>query len=107
MFDTTNAKCREVDPDIFFPDTNNQPAEEVRVIISLCSHCPVYKDCYDYAMQNDVYGWWAGLTRQERKEKQKALGIKATPISFTTNYWLITEDGRKSRERRDENRKAS
>ena len=107
MFDTTDAKCREVDPDIFFPDTNNQPAQEVRVILSLCSQCPVFKDCHDYAMQHDLFGWWAGTTREERKAKQKALGIVPTPISFTTNYWLITEDGRKKREQRENDRKAS
>ncbi len=106
MFDTTDAKCREIDPDIFFPDGYQEP-QEVRVVLSLCSHCPIFKDCYDYAMQHDLYGWWAGTTQAERKQTQKALGITPTPISFTTNYWLITDEGRKKREIRNENRKVS
>lgn len=106
MFDTTDAKCREVDPEIFFPDGFQSP-NEIRVVLSLCSHCPVFKECYDYAMQHDLHGWWAGTTRDERKTKQRELGITPTPISYTTNYWLITEDGRKKREQRDEDRKVS
>lgn len=106
MFDTSESRCREVDPEIFFPDGYQAP-DEIKVVLSLCSHCPVFKQCHDYAMQHDLFGWWAGTTREERKAKQKALGIEPTPISFTTNYWLITEDGRRKREERENNRKAS
>lgn len=106
MFDTSESRCREVDPEIFFPDDYQSP-QEIHVVLSLCSHCPVFKQCHDYAIQHDLFGWWAGTTREERKAKQKALGIEPTPISFTTNYWLITEDGRRKREERENNRKAS
>lgn len=106
MFDTTDAKCREVDPEIFFPDGYQSP-QEIRVVLSLCSHCPVFKECHDYSMQHDLYGWWAGKTREERKAKQKELGIEPTPISYTSNYWVISEDGRKKRKEREAKRKAS
>ena len=106
MFDTTDAKCREVDPEIFFPDGYQAP-QEIRVVLSLCSSCPVFTDCHKYAMEHDLFGWWAGTTRDERRAKQKELGIQPTPISFTTNYWLITDEGRKKRQERMENRKVS
>lgn len=104
MFDTTGAKCREVDPEIFFPDGYQQP-QEVRVVLSLCNHCPVFDNCYEYAMQHDLFGWWAGTTQAQRKAKQKALGIEPKSMSTTIRHWVNAKDGLSQNE--TENRKAS
>ena len=106
MFDTTNAKCRETDPEIFFPE-KNQPQNEIDVIMSLCSRCQVYTKCREYALNHDVEGWWAGLTRAQRKAIQKERGINPEPILYSTNYWLIGEDAIKKRNQREQERKAS
>lgn len=79
MFDTRGAKCAEVDPEIFFPD-NFQPPFEVSTILKVCSNCPVYVACREYSLKHDLHGWWAGMTRNERKQIQKERGIK--PISL-------------------------
>jgi uncharacterized C2H2 Zn-finger protein len=106
LFDTTNAKCRETDPEIFFP-TGFQPQNEIDAVISLCSRCQVFRECLDYALRNDVDGWWAGTTKAERKKMQKARGITPTPILYSTNYWLIGEDAIKKRNEREQKRKVS
>ena len=79
VFDTQDAKCREVDPELFFPE-HTQTKTEVKVILSLCSNCPVFTQCYDYALKNDVIGWWAGTTYNERIKIRKQKKLRANPL---------------------------
>lgn len=104
MFDTTNAKCREIDPEIFFPE-GNQPDEEIKVIKSLCGQCEVFLKCRAYSLQYDVDGWWAGLNKPQRKALQKEQGIVPEPILHSTGYWLIEWDSIQQRNRREKKRK--
>lgn len=106
MFDTTNAKCRETDPEIFFPE-HTQPQNEIKTILSLCSRCQVFTKCREYSLNNDVDGWWAGLTKAQRQKIQKERGIRPEPILHSTSYWLIELDSIKKREKREQERKAS
>ena len=79
MFDTTGAICAQSDPEMFFPE-NFQSPYETHAILRMCSNCPVFKQCREYSLKHDVYGWWAGLTRAERKKIQQERGI--TPVSL-------------------------
>jgi WhiB family redox-sensing transcriptional regulator len=106
MFDTTNAKCRETDPEIFFP-VGSQPQNEIKVVLSLCSQCSLFTKCLSYALHHDLDGWWAGTTKAERRKMQKAKGITPKSILYSTDYWLIGEDAIKAREKRNEERKIS
>jgi hypothetical protein len=79
MFDAVDARCRETDPEIFFPDSN-QSQNEIKVILSLCSNCPVFTKCYDYALHNDVVGWWAGTTYADREKIRKRKRFRPKPL---------------------------
>lgn len=79
MFDATDAKCREIDPEIFFPE-NNQSYAEIRVILSLCSNCPVFAKCHDYALKHDVVGWWAGTTYADREKIRRRKRFRPKPL---------------------------
>lgn len=35
--------------------------------IAICRYCSVSRECYDYAIQNDVTGVWGGTTDKERE----------------------------------------
>lgn len=106
MFDAEGAKCRETDPEVFFPESHPSP-RHLKLIINLCSNCPVFTECRDYALQHDLEGYWAGMSRTERRKKQKQLNIEPKPILQTTNYWLVSLDAIKEREAREKQRKVS
>lgn len=58
------AACRGVDPDIFYPVTDEE-AEEAKAI---CGECPVRQPCLEYAITNrEKDGVWGGATERERR----------------------------------------
>jgi WhiB family redox-sensing transcriptional regulator len=58
------AACRGVDPDIFYP-VSEEEAEEARAV---CRACPVLESCLEWALTNrERDGVWGGATERERR----------------------------------------
>jgi WhiB family redox-sensing transcriptional regulator len=59
-----HAACRGVDPDIFYP-ISEEEAEEAKAI---CASCAVCETCLEYALGNrERDGVWGGATERERR----------------------------------------
>lgn len=60
-------RCREADPEAFFPEKGASARQGKRV----CESCEVRQICLQYALENDEnYGTWGGTTPAERRELQ-------------------------------------
>lgn len=81
MFDARDAKCREVDPELFFE--HEMSVFHYSTLLKLCSNCPVFVKCSDYSLKHDVYGFWAGRTRKERIRIQKDRQINPIGLNIT------------------------
>ena len=61
------ALCAEVDPEIFFPQSNdghNPGADAKRV----CMECRVRAQCLEYALaRKERHGIWGGLSERQRR----------------------------------------
>lgn len=60
--------CREVDPDLFFPEKGR--VDQVADAVAVCGRCPVRAACLDAALRLPVsvdYGVWGGTTANERR----------------------------------------
>lgn len=58
------AACRGVDPDIFYPMTDEE-AEDAKAI---CRQCPVQGLCLEWAISTrEKEGIWGGATERERR----------------------------------------
>lgn len=58
------AACRGVDPDIFYPASD----EEAEAAKAICAVCPVREACLEYALANrERDGVWGGATERERR----------------------------------------
>ncbi|HVC25407.1 MAG TPA: WhiB family transcriptional regulator [Acidimicrobiales bacterium] len=58
------AACRGLDPDIFYP-VSDEDAEEAKAI---CASCPVHQLCLEHALvHRERDGVWGGLTERERR----------------------------------------
>lgn len=69
------AACRqrpEILSDFFAPTPPNH-------IKNICNGCPVLNECYEYALRNEMYGYWGGSTEKERYATRIRLGIPHPP----------------------------
>ena len=56
--------CRDLEPDLFFPD----PSESAVDALTACSACVVRPQCLTWALQTrQQYGIWGGTTEDDRR----------------------------------------
>lgn len=62
------ASCRDLDPDIFFPEGRKSVVVEAEAFAkSICRLCVVQTQCLQYALTNRINnGVWGGATESER-----------------------------------------
>jgi hypothetical protein len=39
---------------------------DIGILRRICGGCPIYKECLSYALGNENYGVWGGMTTNER-----------------------------------------
>jgi WhiB family redox-sensing transcriptional regulator len=62
------ARCRDLDPELFFPVGVGGPAEaQIQAAKAVCALCPVQPDCLNYALTFAEAGVWGGLSEVERQ----------------------------------------
>ncbi len=62
------ARCRGVDPDLFYPE-RGAPGSQAKAV---CRACDVREDCLDYALANgEKFGVWGGLSERERRRVRR------------------------------------
>lgn len=72
------ARCRGLDPDLFFPERGESGDEAKRV----CAECPVSEECLSYALRHRIsHGVWSGLSERQRRKlaRQPRSKPAATP----------------------------
>jgi WhiB family transcriptional regulator, redox-sensing transcriptional regulator len=58
------AACKGVDPEVFHPSEEEDPAPAKAV----CAECPVREACLEHALAvREKHGVWGGLTERERR----------------------------------------
>jgi WhiB family transcriptional regulator, redox-sensing transcriptional regulator len=59
------AACQGIDPEIFYPASDEDDAWEAKAI---CSECPVRQACLEHALAHrEREGVWGGTTERERR----------------------------------------
>ena len=59
-----HAACRGLDPEIFYPETD----EDVEDAKDVCGSCDVQETCLEFALQGrEKEGVWGGATEKERR----------------------------------------
>lgn len=66
--------CRQVDPDLFFPERG----ENATYAKAICSRCPVRDRCRQWAIdKHERHGVWGGTTEQDRREVWRREAVAA------------------------------
>lgn len=73
-----DAACRNLDTEIFFPDSESDAGPALEV----CAVCPVRAECLDWAIVNRQHdGIWGGTTESERKRIRRRRAAAARPAA--------------------------
>jgi WhiB family redox-sensing transcriptional regulator len=60
-----SGRCKGADPEVFYPDDDEDPAVEAKEI---CASCPVREVCLEHALtMREKVGVWGGYTAKERR----------------------------------------
>lgn len=69
------AACKDMPPEVFFPDRNDPDARKHAKAI--CAECQVKEHCLEFALANGgrgnvgAYGIWGGMSERERERLRK------------------------------------
>ena len=69
--DWENAECKrlEIYTNLFYQVEEERSVvayDYINSLRSICTSCPIWKECLTYAMENENYGMWGGMTSVER-----------------------------------------
>jgi WhiB family redox-sensing transcriptional regulator len=69
-------RCKGVDPEIFYPEDDEDPGHEAKLI---CSMCMVCETCLEQAIAGrEKIGVWGGYTARERRRLVRQLRRRAS-----------------------------
>jgi WhiB family redox-sensing transcriptional regulator len=68
------ARCKDEDPELFFPlGTTGPAAAQIAAAKTICMHCPVRMECLEWAMASGQdCGVWGGMSEEERRALKRA-----------------------------------
>ena len=70
----TRGLCRDMDPDLWFPEFDERTteyADQAKQAVAICNVCPVKDECLAYGLKHEDYGIWGGTTPSQRREMRK------------------------------------
>jgi hypothetical protein len=70
QLDMTQAACKDVDPEMFFPEQGSK-YKTAEMAKEVCKSCVIKFDCLQTALENKYDGVWGGLTTVERDSLQR------------------------------------
>ena len=83
----SQAKCKDMDPDVFFPSDG----VGVRVAQRVCLVCPVKLACLEYALAHRVHeGVWGGTSERERRRLLRHRRSTTTAPTTTASEAMAT-----------------
>jgi len=76
--------CKGASTQEFFPERNITPPIH---LLEKCDQCVCASKCAEYAIDNDeIFGYWGGLSRQDRARVIIARGLKRAFRKKPTNF---------------------
>lgn len=75
FYDQGEPICRQVDPDMFFPEPDDPNRNHIiKMAKKACGVCPYQNQCLASALERDEkFGIWGGMTEQERRRLKRGV----------------------------------
>lgn len=84
------ASCRSVDPEVFFPDRQEDHATMAKAI---CRGCPVRMQCLQLALDARLdHGVWGGMTEHERRSLRRSRQRRARRLAAASELHEVLQE---------------
>ena len=80
--DFSDALCREVGVEFFYPEDD---VSIVPLAKKICSNCPVINECLEWGIHHETHGIWGGTVPRTLMMIRNKMGITVKQIS-TLDY---------------------
>lgn len=67
--------CATTDPELFFTDPMRETRPIRETIRFICSTCSLLAECREWGVRHEEYGWWGGLSGEERRVVRRQRGL--------------------------------
>jgi WhiB family redox-sensing transcriptional regulator len=102
-FDASKGLCRGEPTDWWFPVvTDKETIANARAAIQICKQCPIIKQCLNYALRNEGFGIWGGMTEREREVERRRQKIQLNPSTTLVRSKAATTVARQLAELSDD-----
>jgi len=96
QFDPAKGLCRGEPTDWWFPVVHDKATiANARQAIAICRQCPVVNQCLNYALRNEGFGIWGGMTEREREVERRRRNITLTQSTTLVRSKAATSVARK------------
>jgi WhiB family redox-sensing transcriptional regulator len=75
--DFTNAPCKEIGVDFFYPEEDTSDTIYAKKI---CGTCPLIDQCLEWGLHHELHGIWGGTTPNTRDKMRVARKIRLKSI---------------------------
>ena len=86
LFWVDQANCKSMDTNDFFVEDNKKHYDNEPILKRICGACDVQAECLNYALYNNVTGYWGGTSEKTRATTRKRLNIIAKGLAFEGLY---------------------
>lgn len=83
-----DALCAQVDTNLFFPET---PGSSSLAAKRICAECPVKLPCREWAIENNEWGIWGGLSWNQRRQQRSGPHIEHGTAAGARAHYRIGE----------------
>jgi hypothetical protein len=82
--DWTQARCRTMDPDVFFDEADEKNDVPSPLVLATCRLCPIQNVCLDWAIATKQrHGMWGATTPRQREKIGRPITRASCPGCFS------------------------
>ena len=78
------AACSGTGTELWYEERMSKKHLNVRDLRAVCMNCPALQPCAEYAVVWEEWGFWGGMTPNERRAIRKQQGI---PLHDPSRWW--------------------
>ena len=88
---TGGEPCAEVGFELYYEEKAHPTEREL--MAAMCERCPLYRECAEWSIARERWGYWAGMTQTERERIRTERGIAVDEPQHTIMpFWELRDD---------------